>query len=1333
MAVSSVSAANWNDSLVLFMPFDANVSDLSGNDNHGMFNGSATIDNLEYQNGNGSLYLDGIGSFVQINDSDTIDFNNTDYSYKVTVKFTSLDAYDGILCRTVAETHIPEYCDPGLFARSSDGGEWRFGSSDYRTDVNPPEDINLNQYYDVVVVFNDTSNNLTFYLDGDEVFSSTSATGAVLAYTQPILIGNTRADELMTGYVDEVVMWRRALTPAEVSQVSNQSFASLAGYDETEGTQPVDLAVCAPPQYTLPIDWSYETNGTLNSLPIDVVPFNVTLCNVGEEDAESVPYNISIDGVTMESGVIQLNASSNETISFNWTPTTYGFSRLSINLDTNDSQFNETNENNNNYGAYLPYIEGLSFTLGNRSDYADTCVSTVSSVDSIACSSFHTGFTSDDFDSGWTAYTSGVRAKKGFENAAACVANGYNNSHGNCQRGMRHLIGWATVQGFDATNLAQEVKEMGFIGQVYDVLLPMTNQTPANDAATGYQNISKEIMLAYDIHTENQTAQKGDNGKGFMSHVTSLCFASLGKGDNPTNFYIDNDNNVFSVCDEFIERENRFLSARKDDAYSTYQENFFYKVYAEQGILHSLLWRTYWDIDVASYQNAIDAMSREVVYQLVSNTSNSSASGDEWSVWQSISAGDGNSFEAFAENDAVGGAIYSFYAYVTGIQEVKDTLLEMRITLTDNYKNNWERRSPYDLFLHRVHYNNATPQTTGLDTVVFDNANDIFMVRPTFTYNSDLIFRVDGGEERGEGHSQAQGVFLSYNGFQFLDYEQVPYDDDTRGSPWKNGISLANTSTLTEGTNSQYKSTCGDYGEGFQYYGMGSCDDLLANETDSRQFPLQYGGDVENYMGTADAHYASVFVWRPYKNADPVEETYVKYGDYIVKRTKVSGNTNGNGVYQNVINKENFFDFTISGNNLTINNSVNHLGIYTIWSNETVIFTGGVTNVQYCFAKTDCSGNNRGNSTYARHYQYTTADNIDMITAFVPYTGSGVVPIPSSSCGSDEGVVHNNSITCFDTNEDGTITSGSNSADGHFLLTDNTNKVVASTNVTSINYDGYDLLQSNETVEFWANVSSNQTLEVRLNTMKRSVGIDYPQIVRVTLATGYLANNSNYSLTTDTASVALYSYNSTHVTFNVDLSQAQGQTGGQTYYLSAGDTGNESMEADETAPTLNAIGPTNSTYGSSSVSHEVSCSDNVGCDTIWYNIGGSNITYSGAFSRTGLTNGSYFVTYYANDTSGNEATPSTIFYSISIEPEGGSVAGTLNIGTNVCSAFEIAFSNFSLFIGIIILVSIGGVVLGVQREKLDLSSLQVLAIAVISMSVTVAVTLMILGQFCGGG
>jgi len=96
---------------------------------------------------------------------------------------------------------------------------------------------------------------------------------------------------------------------------------------------------------------------------------------------------------------------------------------------------------------------------------------------------------------------------------------------------------------------------------------------------------------------------------------------------------------------------------------------------------------------------------------------------------------------------------------------------------------------------------------------------------------------------------------------------------------------------------------------------------------------------------------------------------------------------------------------------------------------------------------------------------------------------------------------------------------------------------------------------------------------------------------------------------------------------------------------------------DTTPPIILIHSPGNLTYTDSSILVNITVVDDVAVDKVWYNVKNEtiwvftvNITYTEATTMTGFTNGSYNFYAWANDTSGNTAQNSTVWFTVAIPP-----------------------------------------------------------------------------------
>jgi len=85
-----------------------------------------------------------------------------------------------------------------------------------------------------------------------------------------------------------------------------------------------------------------------------------------------------------------------------------------------------------------------------------------------------------------------------------------------------------------------------------------------------------------------------------------------------------------------------------------------------------------------------------------------------------------------------------------------------------------------------------------------------------------------------------------------------------------------------------------------------------------------------------------------------------------------------------------------------------------------------------------------------------------------------------------------------------------------------------------------------------------------------------------------------------------------------------------------------SEEIDTTPPIVEINSPTNTTYPTAMQLLNISASDNIAVDTIWYNYYGTNVTYTSAHSIP-FDEGLYTIHAWANDSAGNIGTTSVTF------------------------------------------------------------------------------------------
>lgn len=195
----------------------ATAYDSSGNGNDGVISGA------QWTTGrNGSaLLFDGVDDYVDVGNNPSVNIVD-ELTIELWVKFTSLPttSYERLIEKGVW-TEDDSRCSYRLLRGmgSKDVGfEMCTDSSYYYGWMG---ELEINQWYHLVGTYK--SGEMRTYVDGSLIEEKTDATGSIQQTPDPLAIGaNSGHAENLHGILDEVKIYRRALTPEEVSEHYNQ-------------------------------------------------------------------------------------------------------------------------------------------------------------------------------------------------------------------------------------------------------------------------------------------------------------------------------------------------------------------------------------------------------------------------------------------------------------------------------------------------------------------------------------------------------------------------------------------------------------------------------------------------------------------------------------------------------------------------------------------------------------------------------------------------------------------------------------------------------------------------------------------------------------------------------------------------------------------------------------------------------------------------------------------------------------------------------------------------------------------------------------------------------
>jgi len=667
-------------------------------------------------------------------------------------------------------------------------------------------------------------------------------------------------------------------------------------------------------------------------------------------------------------------------------------------------------------------------------------------------------FISEDFNPSWSADNVDPRAKKGYENALGCYLNNFAPGE-QCTRAMNHLQGWLVDVNNWEDGSVQSLHEVIHVAATYDLMFPSLTKEEAELYGSKIRDVCLEIYGKPNVqpHTDTDIPSPG-NGKGFGLGMAGPCYVGL--GDNPDNpNMIWQDPQSYSSKSTIYYWNNRIknhLEGFKDDPEAIYPEGMLYQWYSRYHLV-DLLWflkRTGISTIPEDQQNAICSFTKEAARNILDDNYNGQTlRGDENSNWRQVSYGDTNSYEAIGSDGLHGWDVITTYGLLCDDPEIKQVALKLRNL---GYYSGAQTSGAAGLYYYPLLAQETTPaQDIGdiLPSYSFSKAFDRFTVRRSYNYANDTMFIFETGDDAMGGHPNANFDIFSYvYGEPFLDFNQVPYEDDVRSEVFANTISFSQSAIPGYNT---------DVGTAIlnQYYGGQEITGSYPNFT---YYPDPFRGSAKDMISVGNGNYAAIHTTQPYKTAlEPVVRDFVIFDDLLVHVDKVNRSTTG-PIYANWLNIYEEFSPTVQGSKLTLQRvgTDKYYSINPLWSSAGAItFSGGYSGIKYCFEKTNCAPGGKG--YYGKYYHSVAGPAATTLFAHHWYRGTDDVTITLYN-GTDKGVqaTYPSSTTfiIMDTNSDGIINEQNYETDGWSLsIKDN---VYAVSGATYVSEDAITLYQS---------------------------------------------------------------------------------------------------------------------------------------------------------------------------------------------------------------------------------------------------------------------------------
>jgi len=211
---SPLGKAVADESLVLYLPFDKTLKDLSGKGNDGVFDKG----NPQWEDGEfGQALLIEQGDFVEIDHDSSLDL-------KVEHTISFWLRWDG----------VGSSWSPFIAKRQAGGANYQswVGSDrifDYYNGVavvSADTPISLGDEWVFLTTTHDGKNTVSFYIDGS--FDSEKAQPVGEPNNFPLLVGQDGVGNFGAGAIDEVAIFNRALTAEEIKKLMEEGVKAFA-------------------------------------------------------------------------------------------------------------------------------------------------------------------------------------------------------------------------------------------------------------------------------------------------------------------------------------------------------------------------------------------------------------------------------------------------------------------------------------------------------------------------------------------------------------------------------------------------------------------------------------------------------------------------------------------------------------------------------------------------------------------------------------------------------------------------------------------------------------------------------------------------------------------------------------------------------------------------------------------------------------------------------------------------------------------------------------------------------------------------------------------------
>jgi hypothetical protein len=226
--------------LVGYWPFCGNANDESGNGNDGTVNG-ATLTEDRFGVANAAYDFDGVDDFIEVIDNLSLrPSNSLSISCWILINSSEVDPFEGLVHKQ--HSTAQNYSSYGLITGNSGLDSSGYPGMVIRTTTNYDWTGHggagiLDNWINIVGAWDGSV--MKFYYNG-QLFKIKSRTGNIVYNNESLFFGRRRNgignNTFLSGSLDDIGIWNRALTPEEVQQLYTLNACTFTIYDTTNVT-----------------------------------------------------------------------------------------------------------------------------------------------------------------------------------------------------------------------------------------------------------------------------------------------------------------------------------------------------------------------------------------------------------------------------------------------------------------------------------------------------------------------------------------------------------------------------------------------------------------------------------------------------------------------------------------------------------------------------------------------------------------------------------------------------------------------------------------------------------------------------------------------------------------------------------------------------------------------------------------------------------------------------------------------------------------------------------------------------------------------------------------